>query len=158
MLSWAFPYFLRPPPGRNVLVRGMATMPKAGVSPLEGIVEADWYSTGLHVVHKLARPDRWISYEANEPIAMLVPQRRGDLEAFEPVVQDLDPETAAEYRQWRSKRQALLDRIGTREDVHASELDLDYLHGRNASGQQVVYPHVARVRGFEGEEGTSWGL
>lgn len=91
------------------------------MSPLEVIVEADWYSTGLHIVHKLSRPDRWVSYEANEPIAMLVLQRRGDLEAFEPVVQDLDPETAAEYKQWRIKRQALFDRIGIREEVHASE-------------------------------------
>ena len=115
MLSWAFLYVLRSPPGWASLVRGVANMPKAAVSPLEGIVEADWYSTGLHIVHKLARPDRWVSYEANEPIAMLVPQRRGDLKAFEPVIQDLDREAAAEYPRWRTKRQALVDKIGTRE-------------------------------------------
>jgi len=79
----------------------MANMPKARVSPLEGIVEADWYATGVVIVHKLTRPDRWISYDANDPIAMLVLQRRGDLKAFEPFVQDLrdDPETEAAYMQ-----------------------------------------------------------
>ena len=76
---------------------------------------------------------------------MLVPQRRGDLELFEPVIKDLNAETTAEDKQWRIKRQALLDRISTREDVHASELDLDYLRGRNSSGQQVVCPHAAKA-------------
>ena len=42
ILTWHLPYLFRTPPGWNLLARGPANRPKAGVSPLEGLVETDW--------------------------------------------------------------------------------------------------------------------
>src|SRR5215207_1860033 len=42
ILTWRIPYLFRTPPGWNLLARGPANMPKARITPLEGLVEADW--------------------------------------------------------------------------------------------------------------------
>jgi hypothetical protein len=47
-----------------------------------------------------------VIFEAGEPICMLVPQRRGELEAFEPEIREIgeEPELAGSYERWAESR------------------------------------------------------
>ena len=106
ILSWSVPYVFRTPPGYNLLVRGPANWPKDGVSPLEGLVETDWSDGFFAMSWKVTRPDVPITFERGEPICMLVPTRRGELEGFWPRLQPIesDPEMAHRYDAWSASR------------------------------------------------------
>ena len=84
ILTWKLPLLFRTPPGYNLLVRGPANYPKDAVCPLEGIVETDWASASFSMSWKLTRKLMPVRFEVDEPICMIVPQRRGDLEEFAP--------------------------------------------------------------------------
>jgi Family of unknown function (DUF6065) len=84
ILTWHLPMLFRTPPGYNLLVRGPANYPKDAVCPLEGIVETDWASASFSISWKLTRKLMPVRFEVDEPICMIVPQRRSDLEEFAP--------------------------------------------------------------------------
>jgi hypothetical protein len=106
ILTWNVPYLFRTPPGFNLLVRGPSNWPKEGATPLEGLVETDWSAATFTVNWRLTRPRQRVVFEAGEPICMLVPQRRGELEAFHPEIRllDDDPDLALQYRSWSESR------------------------------------------------------
>jgi hypothetical protein len=106
ILTWNLPYLFRTPPGYNLLVRGPANWPKEGAFPLEGVVETDWSSAAFTVNWQLTRARHPVVFEEGEPICMLVPQRRGELEAFRPELRRLedDPDVAARYSEWAASR------------------------------------------------------
>jgi hypothetical protein len=108
ILTWNVPYLFRTPPGYNLLVRGPPNMPKDGIAPLEGLVETDWSMATFTVNWRLTRPRRRVFFEVGEPICLLVPQRRDDLESFQPELRSLesDPETAERYQRWSNSRAA----------------------------------------------------
>jgi hypothetical protein len=99
VLTFAIPYIFRTPPGYNLLARGPANWPKDGVWPLEGLVETDWAVANFTMNWKMTRPDYPVVFEEGEPFCVVVPQRRGELEAFRPEIRELasDPETSREY-------------------------------------------------------------
>jgi hypothetical protein len=82
ILTWNLPFLFRTSPGYNLLVRGPANWPKDGACPLEGLVETDWSPATFTMNWKLTRPHFPVVFEEDEPICMIVPQRRGELEAF----------------------------------------------------------------------------
>lgn len=90
IVSWYVPYVVRTAPGFNLLVRGLSNHPKHGAAPLEGVVETDWAETTFTINWKLTRPDEWVMWEAGEALGMIVPQRRGDLEQFAPVIRPIE--------------------------------------------------------------------
>jgi hypothetical protein len=92
VISFMIPYLFRTPDGYNLLVRGPANLPKDGIWPLEGLVETDWAVQTFTMNWKLTRPDAPVRFEAGEPVCMLVPQRRGELQTFEPELRDFDSE------------------------------------------------------------------
>ena len=96
VLTWHVPWLFRTPPGWNLLVRGPANQPKDGVCVLEGLVETDWSPATFTLNWLLTRPGT-VAVAVGEPVAMIVPQRRGDLEQFDLVACDVaaDPELAA---------------------------------------------------------------
>lgn len=106
ILTWTVPYVFRTPPGFNLLVRGPANCPKEGIAPLEGIVETDWAEATFTMNWQMTRAHRRVTFEAGEPIAMIVPQPRGELELFRPEIKDIasDPELAASYQRWAAGR------------------------------------------------------
>jgi Family of unknown function (DUF6065) len=55
---------------------------------------------------KVTRPNRPIPFEEGEPICMLVPQRRRELEAFAPAVIELQDAAKIDehYKDWRDSR------------------------------------------------------
>src|SRR5918995_6078616 len=108
ILTFNLPFLFRTPPGYNLQVRGPANWPKDGASPLEGIVETDWLVSPFTMNWELTRAELPVVFEAGEPICMIVPQRRGELEAFGPEIRELDeePELAGAYERWAESRSA----------------------------------------------------
>ena len=113
ILTWNVPYLFRTPPGYNLLVRGPANWPKDGVCPLEGVVETDWSLATFTVNWKLTRPVHRVTFDVGEPIAMLTPQRRGELEAIRPEVRAIEsaPEIRRGYEQWADERATFNDQL-----------------------------------------------
>ena len=106
ILTWTVPYLFRTPPGYNLYVRGPSNWCKDGVCPLDGIVETDWAVATFTMNWKITRPGLPIRFDSGEPISMVFPVRRHDLENMEPEVRDIsdDAETAEGYQEWRSSR------------------------------------------------------
>jgi hypothetical protein len=119
ILTWTMPYLFRTPPGYNLLVRGPANWPKDGIAPLEGIVETDWTESTFTMNWKLTRPDHTVTFNAGEPIAMIVPQPRGELELFRPEIRDIasHPELHEAYEKWAELRRRF------NEDLHKVDSD-----------------------------------
>jgi Family of unknown function (DUF6065) len=106
ILTWRIPFLFRTPPGYSLLVRGPANSPKDAIAPLEGVLEADWAMAPFTMNWQLTRPNIRVRFDAGEPICMLVPQRRGELEAFHPHLLDVRdaPELHRHYSIWRDSR------------------------------------------------------
>ena len=109
ILTWTIPYVFRTPPGWNLLCRGPANYIKDGIQPLEGLVETDWTLASFSMNWQITRP-RVVEFKAGEPVAMLVPHRRGDLESFTARKAELssEPELLAGYKTWIESRQEFL--------------------------------------------------
>jgi len=108
ILTWTIPYLFRTTPGFNLLVRGPANMPKDGISALEGIVEADWADATFTMNWKMTRPNHTVTFEIGEPVAMIVPQVRGELECFRPEIRAItdDPQLDAAHTRWSNSRKS----------------------------------------------------
>lgn len=106
IVTWALPFLFRTPPGYNLLARGPANYPKDGIYPLEGVIETDWSTATFTMNWQMTRPNHPIIFEKDEPICLIVPQKRGELETFNPVISDIqsNPDLEKKFRQWRSGR------------------------------------------------------
>lgn len=158
-LSWSIPYVFRTPPGYNLLVRGPTNMPKDGVSALEGLVETDWNDGFFAMSWKLTRPNHPVTFERDEPICLLVPVRRGELEAFWPRLQaiDDDPAMAQRYRAWSDSRWAhMQQRARLTADQKYCSWQSHYIRGVTRDGQRQDEHEIRRpLRPFsEGDEDT----
>ncbi len=137
VLTWSIPYLFRTPLGVNLLARGPSNSPKDGVVALEGIVETDWAVAPFTMNWKITRPGARITFEAGEPICMLVPLRRGELERYWPVVADIDsdPQLAHEYRTWLRSRARFLADLGTPgSEANRMGWQRDYFLGESPAG------------------------
>ncbi|MGH7863014.1 MAG: DUF6065 family protein [Candidatus Dormibacteraceae bacterium] len=106
ILTFKIPFVFRTSPGYNLLVRGPANWPKDGISALEGVVETDWAVQTFTMNWKFTRPNVTVPFSVGEPICMIVPQRRGELESFCPELRDVgsEPELARGYQQFAQSR------------------------------------------------------
>lgn len=109
IMTWTIPYLFRTPPGWNMLCRGPSNVIKDGIAPLEGLVETDWSLASFSMNWKMTRPGR-ITFEEGEPVAMLVPQRRADLEEFTARKENLftDATLFNGYTTWIEERREFL--------------------------------------------------
>lgn len=147
ILSWTAPYLFRTPPGYNLLVRGPANLPKDGVSPLEGIVEADWHDGFFAMSWKVTRPHTPITFEHGEPICQLMPVRRGELETFWPRLQPIedDAETLRRYDAWTaSRREHMQQRARLGPDEKYRSWQSHYVRGVWRDGERPE-AHQTRV-------------
>jgi len=106
ILTWAVPFLFRTPRGYNLLARGPSNDPKDGIGALEGLVETDWSVATFTMNWRFTRPNHPVRFEQDEPFCMIVPQRRGELELFQPVVRALETnaETLAATKAWVERR------------------------------------------------------
>ena len=140
ILTWSLPYLFRTSPGYNLLVRGPINWPKDGAYPLEGVVESDWCAATFTMNWKLTRPNQLVTFDMDEPICMIVPQRRGELERFYPEIHDIEsaPEISQHYQRWSRSRQQFLDDLkqpGT--DAVKRGWQKDYLRGITTDGEHI---------------------
>ena len=110
ILTWHIPYLFRTPPGYNLVVRGPTNWIKDGVCPLDAIVETDWAVATFTMNWKLTRPLCRVKFRKDEPICMILPQRRGELEAFRPEVRNIEsePELDKGHQEWSDARRQLV--------------------------------------------------
>ncbi len=106
IVTWRIPYLFRTPPGWNLLMRGPANEPKDGASSLEGVIETDWAVQPAFHSWKMTRPDKGVTWEDGEPICMILPQRRGELEDWRPRSEDIanNPDLLEEYSTFSESR------------------------------------------------------
>lgn len=143
ILTWTLGYVFRTPPGWNMLCRGPANVVKDGIAPLEGLVESDWTNSSFSMNWKFTRPGT-VSFEKGEPIAMLVPQRRGELEVFRCRKADFsaNPELAAGYRTWIESRVSFLDKQRSGDQAALKQrFEKHYMHGTTTEGHPGPQDH-----------------
>ncbi len=106
ILTFTLPYLFRTPPGYNLIAQGPANMPKDAVSALTGIIETDWAESTFTMNWMITRPNHPVTFDIGEPICMVTPQRRYEVEHFKPVIRDIasDPELHADYLKWADSR------------------------------------------------------
>lgn len=152
ILTFTIPYVFRTGPGFELLARGPANMPRDGIAPLDGLVETDWSHSTFTMNWKFTRPGT-VTFEEDDAICMVVPQRRHDLEAFAPEVrsvEDGDPGLAAGWeafsaRRLDSKRQKFLALHTTRDPKVLDAWEAEYFRGTMADGRKFP-DHVTKRR------------
>ena len=140
ILTFSLPFLFRTPPGYNLHVGGPVNWPKDGAYPLQGIIETDWSVSTFTMNWKITRANLPIIFEAGEPICIVTPQRRGELESFRPEIREIDedPELASAYRRWADGRAAFNRDLETPES-EATKMgwQKDYVRGTLPGGPRV---------------------
>jgi hypothetical protein len=148
ILTWHLPILFRTPPGYDLLVRGPANHPKDAISPLEGIVETDWTSSGFSINWKFTRQLMPVRFEVDEPICMIVPQRRGELEEFAPEFRPIaaDDGLRGKYEQFMQSRVELGQAQATAAGTEGVKVPWqgDYMRGSHADGEAGAPDHRTR--------------
>ena len=138
ILTWEIPFLFRTSAGYNLLARGPANWWKKGAVALEGLVETDWAVATFTMNWKLTTPRFKVRFKPDDPICMLVPQRRGELEAFEAILAGVEqrPELQTQYCAWEKAREDALTRLDdpARPVGMRTEWELDYRRGRSPGG------------------------
>ncbi len=137
VVTWTIPYLLRTEPGYNLLARGPANLPKDGVTALDGIIETDWLPYPFTMNWKITRPMRTVRFEKDEPICMITPIRRGDLERFEPEIVNLtsDPELHESYSAWHEAR---LEKLRSSPQTLKPSASMPKMQGNYNRGEGVL--------------------
>lgn len=149
IITWNLPYLFRTPPGFNLSVRGPANAPRRKISALEGIVETDWSPAAFTMNWKFLRRRRWVRFAKGDPVCVLIPQRRGDLERFAPRIApigDAPDELRAAHGAWREGRRHFLADL-TRPGSAAAQAgwQKDYFRGTYPDGSTAP-AHETRMR------------
>jgi hypothetical protein len=136
IITWTLPYLFATSPGYNLLIRGPANWPKDGISPLEGLVETDWTPATFTVNWKITRTDTWIDFAKGEPIAMIVPQRRGELEDFTPQIVPISANPALQRAnlEWQHSRAEFNEKFKT----DPTGWEKDYFKGSHQNRLSLV--------------------
>src|SRR6201994_2691906 len=148
ILTWHLPILFRTPPGYDLLVRGPANHPKDAVSALEGVVETDWASSSFSMNWKLTRQLMPVRFEIDEPICMIVPQRRGELEEFAPELRPIesDEDLRRKYEFFLRSRHEMGQSQATTDTTAGERVpwEGDYARGHHADGEVGPQDHRTR--------------
>jgi hypothetical protein len=140
IITWTIPYLFRTSPGFNLLVRGPPNWPKDGICPLEGIVETDWSVATFTMNWRLTRCDHPVTFDAGEPICMLVPQRRAELESFRPTICDIkeNGDLTRSHQRWsEERRQFLSDLVRPGSKAAQDGWQKHYFRGETPEGSRA---------------------
>lgn len=138
IVTWNLPYLFRTPPGWDLLVRGPANLPKDAISPLEGIVEADWCDATFTMNWKFTRVGQWVTFEKGEPICQLVPMPHRTLEQFGCTVRDMPDDVRTAYDTWREHRHAFNNALAAGDPAaNKQQWQKHYFKGTTQAGEQA---------------------
>jgi hypothetical protein len=156
ILTWAIPYLFRTPAGVNLYVRGPANAPKDGACALDGVVETDWAVATFTMNWKLTCANVPVSFKAGEPIAMIMPMRRGEIDTFGITVRDLatDGNLQREYHAWSESRRDFLEAFNSSKQDRMG-WQKDYFFGTSAHGEKFQAHQVQLKIGPVVDE-TGW--
>jgi len=159
IVTWNVPYFFRTSPGWNLLVRGPANCPKDGIYALDAVVESDWTTSTFTMNWQLTRPGLDVVFDRGEPLCMLVPQRRHDLERIGPVLRsfDDDDELGRRVQAWTSSRGGFLADLEVDHSAgRARRWQKHYFQGRDIDGRRnEVHQTKLQIRPFADETSGS---
>jgi hypothetical protein len=153
VLTFILNYLFRTPPGINLWARGPANYPKDGIAPLEGIIETDWSVATFTMNWKVTTVNLPIDFEPGEPICMILPIRRGEVESFHPRARDLssDPELKKAFELWSQSRTQFNKNLKVPGSDAQNELwQKEYLQGFGPMGIKAPqHQSKLNVREFE---------
>jgi len=156
IITFELPFMLRTPPGWNVMVSGPINRPKDGIAALSGVIETDWSPYTFTMNWMFTRPGCRVRFEAGEPIAHIMPMRRGQLEKFDPEVRIIheDVDRLEQNNLWRESRTGFLDGLEGKEDWAVDEKwQKLYYRGVRPDGKPGTKDHIikARIKDFTPE-------
>jgi hypothetical protein len=139
ILTFSIPFLFQTPPMCNLLVSGLANQFKDGVYPLTGIVESDWSPYTFTMNWKITRPRHLVEFRRDEPICMITPIPRGEMNEMGAEIRNLEsaPDLLAGYTVWHEKR------VASEQERRASQ----------SQERKAVQGHYIRGKGYMGEEG-----
>lgn len=149
VLTFHLAALFRTAPGVNLYVTGPANHPKDGVAPLSGIIETDWSPYPFTMNWKFTSGGLAVTWEKDEPFALLFPVQRGLLESMEPEFRDLDsdPELAAQFRHWAESRAQFNDSLNDPQSTAVKERwQKGYYRGLMPDGRDGPPEHQTKVR------------
>ena len=113
ILTWTVPFVFRTASGIDLIARGPTNMPKDGIVALEGEVEADWLPFPFTMNWRFTRPFKKVKFERDEPICMITPIRRADVETYTPVIRNMesDPALLDQYQAWYQHRRQAMENV-----------------------------------------------
>jgi hypothetical protein len=126
VVTWRLPFLFRTPANFDLWVRGPSNYPKADVYPLEGIVETNWSVATFTMNWLLLTSGKPVVFAKGEPICMVFPIRKTDIEQFTAVTEPIssNPELATMHHNWT------FDRAGFLMEREAGDWQKDYMRGR----------------------------
>lgn len=145
ILTWKIPYLFRTPPGYNLYVRGPANWCKDGATALDGIVETDWAVSTFTMNWKITRRGVPIRFEKGEPICMVFPIARGEIERFAPEIRRIsnDPDLEVQFNEWKQSRDDFIRRI--RSSISMRDWQRHYYLGKTVQGK-VFQSHQVNLK------------
>jgi Family of unknown function (DUF6065) len=147
VLTWYTPYVFQTPPGYNLRMRGPANWCKDGVWPLEGIVETEWSVAGITMNWKVTRPGVPIRFEAGEPICMIYPEKRGEIERFAPEIESIDavPQLKRDHLTWSHSRRSFNNYLRT-PDPAGPKWQRHYYLGNHPASPHIFPNHQVKLK------------
>ncbi|MCX6592325.1 MAG: DUF6065 family protein [Acidobacteria bacterium] len=156
ILTWTIPYLFQTAPGFNLLARGPANYFKDAVVPLDGVIETDWLPYPFTMNWKITRPGQKIKFDREDPMCMLIPIRRGDVESFAPEIRNLPsaPDLQTNYSAWHRRRREAARAIQTASAEEAARLmQGNYIRGETELGARATeHQNKLDVRPFASME------
>lgn len=147
IITWRIPYLFRTDPGWQILMRGPSNWPKAGVTPLEGLIETDWAIQPAFYSVKLTSREE-IVWEDGEPICQIVPIRCADLEETQTQMVDITQEEELREQYYAfSRSRSEFNQTRTDERLWQKH----YFRGQTEEGAKMAEGHRTKLqlRGFE---------
>ena len=148
IVTFNLPYLFRTSPGWNLWVKGPSNCPIDGLYALEGVVETDWATATFTMNWQLTRPGLRAVLPAGEPLAMVLPQRRGEVEGVRPSMRALHSDAPLEtaVRAWEQSREQFLRELPLAgSDAARRKWEKDYFRGRGVDGDYAGR-HQTRLR------------
>lgn len=139
----------RTSPGWNLWIGGSPNHAKDGIAPLSGVIETDWSPYSFTMNWRFTRPNHWVRFDVDEPIAFFFPVQRGAVDQVHPRYAPIGdaPDLKRQFEAWSRSRDAFQKRM--REDPPALPADRWqklYYRGVDADGCPGAPDHQSKLR------------
>ncbi len=152
VLTFSLPYLFRTPPGYNMVVRGPSNMPKDGIAALDGIVETDWNVATFTMNWLFTRSHYPVIFEAAEPICMIYPVKRGEVEQFDGEIRPIAdaPDVEEAYTNWSQSRNRFNEQLHVPDSEEGRQgWQKEYFQGAMGSAKNESHQTRLNVRKFQ---------